>query len=79
MLEPLRVNTVAPVAPPLMAPPGCDLLLHGHTHIPRNERIGETRFFNPGTVGKPNKGVPPSYAWLELTRGRPPRWEIVRL
>ena len=65
--------------PPLMAPPGCDLLLHGHTHIPRNERIGETRFFNPGTVGKPNKGVPPSYAWLELTRGRPPRWEIVRL
>jgi predicted phosphodiesterase len=66
-------------APPLMPPPGCDLLLHGHTHIPRNERIGETRFFNPGTVGKPNKGVPPSYAWLELVRGRPPRWEIVRL
>ena len=65
--------------PPLMAPPGCDFLLHGHTHIPRNERIGETRFFNPGAVGKPKKGVPSSYAWLELTRGRPPRWEIVRL
>lgn len=65
--------------PPLMAPPGCDLLLHGHTHIPRNERVGETRYLNPGTAGKPHKGLPPSYGWLELVRERPPRWEIVKL
>jgi len=65
--------------PPLMAPPGVDLLLHGHTHVPRNERIGATRFLNPGTVGKPNRGAPTSYAWLELLRGLPPKWEIVRV
>lgn len=63
--------------PPLVAPTGTDLLLHGHTHVPRNERIGGTRFFNPGSVGKPNHGAPPTYAWLELVRGRAPKWEIV--
>ena len=64
--------------PPLMAPPGTDMVLHGHTHLPRNERIGETRFFNPGSVGKPKRGLAASYAWLELVRGRAPKWEIVR-
>jgi len=63
--------------PPLMAPPGTDLLLHGHTHIPRNERIGATRYLNPGSVGQPKHGAPTSYAWLELVRGRAPKWEIV--
>ena len=65
--------------PRLAAPPGIDLLLHGHTHVARNERIGGTRFLNPGSVGKPNKGAPASYAWLELVRGMPPKWEIVRV
>jgi putative phosphoesterase len=65
--------------PPREAPPGIDLVFHGHTHIPRNERLGQARFFNPGSLGKPNKGAPASYAWLELTRGRPPRWEVVKI
>ena len=65
--------------PPFMAPPGTDLLLHGHTHVPRNERIGATRFLNPGSVGRGRQGVPTSYAWLELVRGLPPKWEIVRV
>ena len=65
--------------PPVTAPMGIDLLLHGHTHVPRNERIGATRFLNPGTVGKPNHGAPTSYAWLELVRGQAPKWEIVRV
>lgn len=43
--------------PPLMAPPGTDLLLHGHTHVPRNERIGDTRFLNPGSVSQPRNGL----------------------
>ena len=65
--------------PPFTGAPGIDLLLHGHTHVPRNERMGATRFLNPGSVGKPNHGAPTSYAWLELTRGLPPKWEIVRV
>ena len=65
--------------PPPEAPPGIDLVFHGHTHVPRNERVGDARFFNPGTVGKPNKGVPASYAWLELIRRKAPKWEVVRV
>jgi putative phosphoesterase len=50
--------------------PACDFLLHGHTHVPRDETVGGTRFLNPGTLGKPNKGVPPAWAWLEIdTKG----------
>src|SRR5688572_7649957 len=29
--------------PPKKAPSGIDLLLHGHTHVPRDEQIGATR------------------------------------
>lgn len=56
-------------------PGGADFLLHGHTHVPRDEKIGGTRILNPGTVGKPNKGAPPSYAWLEVTPGLV-NWQI---
>jgi putative phosphoesterase len=65
--------------PPSEAPVGVDILLHGHTHVPRNERVGHARFMNPGTVGKPNKGGVPSFAWLELVKGRLPRWQVVPL
>jgi len=65
--------------PPESAPAGVDLVLHGHTHIPRNERVGSARFFNPGSIGKPKHGVPASYAWLELACGRPPKWTVVRV
>ncbi|HEX2948926.1 MAG TPA: metallophosphoesterase family protein [Armatimonadota bacterium] len=30
-----------------------DLVIHGHTHRTRDEQIGTTRWFNPGTAGKP--------------------------
>ena len=58
---------------------GTDFLLHGHTHVPRDEMIGGTRFLNPGTIGKPNKGVPPSYAWLTIQPAGMITWEVVRL
>jgi len=59
---------------------GADFLLHGHTHVPRDEKIGTTRVLNPGTIGKPNHGAPPSYAWLDLdeSTGRI-EWRVVRL
>jgi putative phosphoesterase len=62
--------------PPAQAPPGVDLLLHGHTHVPRDERIGATRFLNPGCIGRPNRGAPPSYAWLTIEEGEPVMWKI---
>lgn len=63
--------------PPKTAPEGVDVLLHGHTHVPRDEKLGGIRFLNPGTVGKPNKGAPSSYAWLIL--GERMIWEVVRI
>lgn len=51
---------------PPTKPGGADFLLHGHTHVPRDEKIGLTRVLNPGTIGKPNKGAPPAYAWLVI-------------
>jgi putative phosphoesterase len=62
--------------PPVAAPDGADLLLHGHTHVPRRELVGRTWFLNPGCITRPNRGAPASYAWLTLEEGRPFGWEI---
>lgn len=51
---------------PPSRPGGADFLLHGHTHVPRDETVGLTRVLNPGTIGKPNKGAPTSWAWLDI-------------
>jgi putative phosphoesterase len=56
---------------------GGGFLLHGHTHIPRDEMIGGVRVLNPGTIGKPNKGYPPSYAWMEIGDDGSIDWRIV--
>ncbi len=65
--------------PPPSAPAGCDILLHGHTHVPRDELRAGTRFLNPGCITRPNRGAPPSYAWLDLEPGKDALWSIVRL
>jgi uncharacterized protein len=72
--EGLKIHLVH--IPPREAPHGVDLLLHGHTHVPRDEMVDATRFLNPGTVSKPNHGSPPSFAWLELERDKPVLWRI---
>jgi len=63
--------------PPAAVPPGTQIALHGHTHVPRDETIGDTRYLNPGTVSKPNHGAPTSFAWLETQPGHPPDWRIM--
>jgi putative phosphoesterase len=65
--------------PPHHYPPVCDLLLHGHTHVPRDETRGPIRYLNPGCITRPNRGAPASYAWLELNQGHPVEWTLVRL
>lgn len=64
--------------PPRQAPPGCQVLLHGHTHVPRDEMIGGVRWLNPGTVGKPNKGAPASLGILEVAGGVLTAWRTLR-
>ena len=62
--------------PPRFPVEGADLVLHGHTHVPRNERIGATTFLNPGCLTRPNRGAPRSFAWLDLERGKPISWRL---
>jgi putative phosphoesterase len=64
--------------PPDNPPDGVDVLVHAHTHVPRNERQGGVLFLNPGCVTRPNRGAPPSVAWLEITDGKI-GWELIRL
>lgn len=62
--------------PPIRPPAGIDVLLHGHTHVPRNECIGGVRFLNPGCVTRPNRGAPSSVAHLEITTDGVLEWAL---
>src|SRR5260370_32217645 len=62
--------------PPAQAPKDVDVVLHGHTHVPRNERRGAVLFLNPGCVTRPNRGSPASVASLDIADPKS-NWPIV--
>jgi putative phosphoesterase len=66
--------------PPARAPAGAKFVLHGHTHVPRDETDANgVRWLNPGCITRPNRGAPPSFAWLTLKQGAAPDWKLVPL
>ena len=73
--EGLRFHLVH--VPPTELPPKTDVVLHGHTHVPRDEIIRGVRFLNPGAVSRANRGAPPSYAILEVNEGAITAWRWV--
>ncbi|MHB8835836.1 MAG: metallophosphoesterase family protein [Candidatus Methylomirabilia bacterium] len=47
---------------------GADIVVLGHSHLPRVEQLGRTTFVNPGSVGKPVDGDPrAACAVVEIT------------
>ena len=64
--------------PPDHLPDDVDLVLHGHTHVPRNEKRGSVLYLNPGCVTRANQGAPPSVAWLEIANGNI-SWQLIPL
>lgn len=64
--------------PPDHSPKDADVVLHGHTHMPRHEKHGSVLFLNPGCVTRANQGAPPSVAWLEIADGKL-NWKLVPL
>ena len=64
--------------PPERPPENADVVLHGHTHVPRNEKRGGVWFLNPGCVTRPNQGAAPSVAWLEIVDSKI-EWRLVAL
>jgi putative phosphoesterase len=65
--------------PPDQPPENIDVLLHAHTHVPRNERRGGVLFLKPGCVTRPNRGAPPSVATLEIATDRSLSWRLILL
>ncbi len=64
--------------PPARAPAGVAAVLHGHTHVPRDELRDGVRWLNPGCITRP-RGVAASFAWLTVARGKLTSWEHVRV
>jgi len=65
--------------PPDLAPDGVDVVLHGHTHVPRDERVAGVRFLNPGCVTRPNRGAAPSVGILEIAAEGKMKWRLETL
>ena len=65
--------------PPDELPDNADVILHGHTHVPRNECVKNVRFLNPGCVTRPNQGAPPSVAFLEIAADGELNWRLTTL
>lgn len=49
--------------------PDVQVVVHGHTHIPRNQRIGNVLYVNPGSTTRPRGGSDPSIAIMEIEDG----------
>jgi putative phosphoesterase len=58
--------------------PGARILVHGHTHEPRWERVGDAVILNPGSAGPRRPGKPVTAARL-LLGGDEPRVEFLDL
>ena len=66
--------------PPAKAPLGAQVVLHGHTHVPRDQIDARgIRWLNPGCISRPNRGAPASYAWLSVASDGTLDWRVVQL
>lgn len=46
------------------------IVIHGHTHVTRDEELGGVRVLNPGSPTQPRSGDP-SYATIRIEEGEP--------
>ena len=53
------------------------VVVHGHTHIPREERIGEVLYLNPGSASKPRGGSKRGVARVTIANGEVANVEFV--
>jgi putative phosphoesterase len=52
-----------------MPAPDVQVVVHGHTHVPRNEVVNGVRYLNPGSCTRPRHGSAPSVMRLEIENG----------
>lgn len=66
--------------PPQRVPAGIVFVLHGHTHMPRDETDQHgVRWLNPGCIKRPREGSRAGFAWLELASNQPVKWRFETL
>lgn len=66
--------------PPARAPAGARIVLHGHTHVPRDETDERgVRWLNPGCISRPKRGTRAGFAWLLVERDQPIDWQLEAL
>ena len=66
--------------PPIRAPAGTEVVLHGHTHVPRDETDERgVRWLNPGCISRPRRGARAGFAWLELEPDGSITWRLEAL
>jgi len=70
-----RLQHISP-DPRTLSGESVDVMLHGHTHVPRNERRAGVLFLNPGCVTRPNRGAPSSVAYLSIQADGKLTWEL---
>jgi len=51
--------------------PDARVIVHGHTHVPRCDMVGDVLLVNPGAAGNAQKGHAPCVAILEVADGLP--------
>lgn len=56
-----------------------DVIVHGHTHIPRDQTIGNVRYLNPGSTSRPRGGSAPSCMTALIANGKLLEVELVEL
>lgn len=63
--------------PPPRAPGDADVVLHGHTHTPRDETdAAGVRWLNPGCISRPRAGARATFGWLTVEAGQPLGWRV---
>jgi uncharacterized protein len=66
--------------PPPRVPAGAEVVLHGHTHVPRDETDAQgVRWLNPGCISRPKRGGRAGFAWLLLEKNQPLEWRLEAL
>ncbi len=66
--------------PPAKVPSGTQVVLHGHTHVPRDQTDARgVRWLNPGCISRANRGAPASFAWLSVAAEGALSWRVVSL
>ncbi len=46
----------------------CDIVLYGHTHIAKVDKVNDMLVINPGSIKSPRSQVMPSYLILNITK-----------